>query len=132
MADDIAEYMATHAGLPLMMTGDFNAREDAESYAKFVTKTGFQDTKLTAEEKGIICNTIHLGTPMRTASRDYKNPNHIYRGPASFSSANILNTTAIDHIFATTDITSLYHSVIIDEDALSASDHAPIYSDLKF
>ena len=62
----------------------------------------------------------------------YKNPDHIYRGPSTFSSANILMGTCIDHIFATSNVTSLYHSLIIDEDALSASDHAPIYSDLKF
>ena len=62
----------------------------------------------------------------------YKNPDHIYRGPSTFSSANILMGTCIDHIFATKDVTSLYHSLIIDEDALNASDHAPIYSDLQF
>lgn len=80
----------------------------------------------------IIANTSHLGTPMRTGDRNYKDPNHTFRGSASFSSKNITTNTCIDHIFATTDITSLYYSVIIDEDALSASDHAPIYSDLKF
>ena len=69
---------------------------------------------------------------MRTSDRDYKNPNHVYRGPSTFSSANILMGTCIDHIFATNDVTSLYHSLIIDEDALNASDHAPIYSDLQF
>ena len=118
--------------LPLVMTGDFNTREETTSYNTFMNEGDYIDTKLEAQEKGIIGNSVHLGTPMRTSDRDYKNPNHIYRGPATFSSANILMGTCIDHIFATTDVTSLYHSLIIDEDALNASDHAPIYSDLQF
>ena len=130
--DIVNEWQAKYPNLPVIMTGDFNTREDTDSYNKIMQKGGYVDTKLSAQTKGIICNTIHLGTPMRVGDKVYTNPNHVFRGPASFSSLNILNETSIDHIFATTDVTSLYHSVIIDEDALGASDHCPIYSDLKF
>ena len=123
---------AKYPELPLLMTGDFNTREETTSYSTFMTEGSYIDTKWEALDTGITGNSIHLGTPMRTGDRNYKNPDHIYRGSASLSSANLLNNTCIDHIFATSDVTSLYHSLIIDEDALGASDHAPIYSDVRF
>ena len=128
----IGEWQVKYPNLPVVMTGDFNTREETGSYNKVLESNLFNDTKIDAVTKGIIGNTIHLGTPMRTGDRVYSNPDHVFRGVKTFSSLNILNETSIDHIFASKDVTSLYHSIIVDEDALNASDHCPIYSDLRF
>ena len=79
--------------------------------------TGYVDSKK-AKEHGIICSTSH----------GWIGINNTY----SFGPSNIMNNEAIDHIYVSDNAEILYYDTVVDKEALSASDHCPIYSDLKF
>ena len=116
---------------PIMSCGDYNAFDSTSPITTFISESGMYDTK-NAETKGLICKTGHLGNGMNTGDRVTSNPLHWLRGPTSFLVTNVQTEEAIDHIFANNIVKSLYHTVIVDTDALNASDHCPIISDLQF
>ena len=116
---------------PIMSCGDYNAYDSQSPITTFISESGMYDSK-NAETKGIICNTSHLGNGMRIGDRVTTNADHWLRGPISFLATNVQKEECIDHIFATTNAKSLYATTIVDEDALNASDHCPIISDLQF
>ena len=127
----ISEWQEKYPTTPIFLGGDFNAVDSESSISAFVDNTGIYDTK-NAVNKGIICNGYHIGTGMRVEDKDVTNPDHWIRGTFSFCLSNVKSTENLDHIFATSGVTSLYYSVVVDRDALNASDHCPIYCDLAW
>lgn len=96
-------------GCPVVTTGDYNSNEKSANYTNFVTKTGYQDAKFTAKKAERTCKTTHT------------------RG-ASFADTP---GNAIDHIFGSAGVEFLYYNILKDQVALDASDHCPIYADVK-
>lgn len=116
---------------PIMSCGDYNGNDSQSSITTFISESGMYDTK-NAEKVGLLCKTTHISNVMHTGERIKTNPLHWLRGPISFFPSNVKTEECIDHIFATTDVKSLYATTIVDTDALNASDHCPIISDLQF
>ena len=127
----LKEWEDEYPNVPIIATGDYNAYDDQQAAPTFLSETGYLDTK-NAENTGIVCKTTHIGNGMLVGDKDTKNPEHWLRGPVSFLPAHIEQTTCIDHIYTTTDVTALYYDTVVDSVALSASDHCPIYCDLQF
>ena len=117
MARILKGWEEKYPGVPLMSNGDFNAKDSFQAIKTYISETGYFDTK-NAKEKGLVCDTYHgwIGT------------NNTY----SYGPQNIMTTESIDHIFASSNVESLYYDTVVDKDALCASDHCPIYCDLKF
>ena len=95
--------------LPIFATGDYNA-DETEQFKSFMTKTGMLDPKYKAKTINNAGKTYHdLG--QKPSSSEY----------------------AIDHIpcmpVAGTEL--LYYNVLKCQAALDASDHCPIYIDVK-
>lgn len=95
--------------VPVFATGDFNCREDSDSFKTFMNTTGMQDSKYDSKVINRQITTYHtLNQPV----------------PDSILS--------IDHITATNDVELLYYNTLIDDFVIKASDHCPIYVDVKF
>lgn len=94
---------------PVISTGDYNARESEAPYQLFAESAALFEASRTARRVGRIGNTTHLlGKPPLADS-----------------------TRAIDHIFGTGDAVFLYYNLLVDQSILSASDHCPIYADVR-
>ena len=94
--------------VPVFCTGDYNRNESTGQYDSFVKLSGFVDTRYTAKEVNREGATYH-GT----------------LGVAPSGSG------AIDHIFVSTDAKVLFFNLLLDQTVLDASDHVPIYIDVK-
>lgn len=117
MARILDAWEEEYPDLPVITCGDFNSYDSYESSKTYVSLTGYVDSKK-AKEHGIICSTSH----------GWIGINNTY----SFGPSNIMNNEAIDHIYVSDNAEILYYDTVVDKEALSASDHCPIYSDLKF
>lgn len=104
----IKEYQTKYK-CPIIMTGDFNAKDETVPYGVIVKDGTIKEAKLTAKVKGKICRTYH----------------NLGETPPSGSSS-------IDHIFHTTDITPMYYTTLVDSVLDITSDHNPIFADFKF
>ncbi len=94
---------------PIITTGDYNATEETTMYKNFVSTTGFHEAKYTAKVINRACKTYHtLGTPVSTAKAN-----------------------SIDHIFGSSRAEFLYYDVLVNTIVTNASDHNPIYADIK-
>ncbi len=94
---------------PIITTGDYNATESTSMYLNFVNTTGFHEAKYTAKVINRACKTYHdLGTAVSTAKAN-----------------------SIDHIFGSDKVEFLYYDVLINKIVTDASDHNPIYADIK-
>ena len=102
-------------GVPIVCVGDYNALETEISYQLLQQRSSLQDAKYAAKELGFIATTYH-----DRASAD------------SYTETMANSVFSIDHILYTQDIEALYYNTVIDATALCASDHNPIYADLKF
>ena len=120
--------------IPIFMTGDWNSKDNSSSYNTLLEKAPeLYDTKH-AETLGLICSNYHLGNGLLapTKTRTVDNAPCWLRGRESFLPANVKSTVCVDHIFAAKNVRSLFADTVVDDDALSSSDHAPIYADLKW
>lgn len=106
--------------VPVFSVGDYNAKEDRDEYYVFTELSGLKSAKKEAKIRGLVCRTWHLG--------DSTNPWKL--GADSFKQENINTDKSIDHIFASPETEVLYYDTVADSDALSASDHCPIYADV--
>ena len=113
--------------IPMFCTGDYNAREVSDEYKTFVECTSFKSSKFCAENRGLVASSSHLGDGTGTAE-DYSS-GYWKLGVASYRQKCINTINTIDHIFASPDANVLYYDTVIDETALEASDHCPIYID---
>lgn len=114
--------------LPMFCTGDYNTRENGNEYHVFTEITGMKDGKFAAEKKGLVASTSHLGDGTGTAE-DYTS-GYWKLGTVSYRQGQINTAQSIDHIFASPDASVLYYDTVVDEAALNASDHCPIYIDV--
>ena len=104
----VGEEMKKHEGLPIIMTGDFNTKEQADTYSEFMAAAGVKDAKYEAE----------------ILRRDYCT--------ARPWGGEILagNAACIDHLFVNDAARVLLYNVVIGHNVAAASDHIPIYADI--
>lgn len=95
--------------------GDFNSWDSFGSYKTVLTEGNMTDAKYAAARRGLVAATSH--NTLKTNS---------------FNEEKINTAECIDHIFLSEGIASLYYDTIIDERIFVASDHCPIYADIKF
>ena len=108
MAQLVNELKAKYK-LPVITTGDYNTKESEEQYTNFVEKASLHEAKHTAKIIKRNCKTTHsLGTALATGKAD-----------------------SIDHIFGTSDVEFLFFNILADKLVIDASDHCPIYADIK-
>lgn len=98
-------------GLPVICTGDFNARESSNAFQIFLRTSGQDDAKYTCPEPVNNCFTGH----------DVGVFEPQYEGVES-----------IDHITVTKGTRVLHYETVINGEVVSLSDHFPLYADLKF
>lgn len=125
----ILAILGEYYNLPMYCTGDYNTRENGNEYHVFTNLTGFQDSKFTAEKKGLVASTSHLGDG--TGTEDDYTSGYWKLGPVSYRQNHINTVQSIDHIFASPEAEILYYDTVADEASLTASDHCPIYIDVK-
>lgn len=91
--------------------GDYNASESTEEYQTFIKESGFVDAKNSAKHINRACKTYHT----------------------LFESVNTSTYESIDHItfMEQTKPKVLYYNTLIAEYIIDASDHSPIYIDIK-
>ena len=93
---------------PVITTGDYNSFLTADAVKTYMANSGLLDACKSAKVVNRAFATAHdLGVNTPTAGK------------------------AIDHIFASSDVELLYYNVLIDEFLVHASDHYPIYADIK-
>ncbi len=114
--------------VPMFCTGDYNMREPSDEYYTFTRCSGFKSSKYAAAERGLVASSSHLGDG--TGSADDLTSGYWKLGPESYKQKEINTIYTIDHIFASPDADILYYDTVVDEAALTASDHCPIYVDV--
>ena len=108
MAQLVNELKAKY-NAPVITTGDYNTKESEEQYKNYVEKAALHEAKYTAKVVKRKTKTTHtLGTALATGEAD-----------------------SIDHIFGTSDVEFLFYNVLADKLIINASDHCPIYADIK-
>ena len=108
---DYAQYiLEEYSDMPIIMTGDFNTREQSEYYTHFLSDTGVKDAKYEAENLLRNYNTF-----------------------AGFNKKAVEgNANCIDHIFINSNLSVLNFDVVVDDGVEKVSDHVPIYADIIF
>ncbi len=113
-ATEMAEFAKEMQGkyhLDVFIGGDYNAKESTTEYKTYIDKSGFVDAKNSAQTINKACNTYHtLFKELDTSS--YESIDHITFDSSTASKVLFYNT--------------LYQEYVID-----ASDHCPIYIDIK-
>ena len=91
--------------------GDYNASESTSEYKTFLTNAGFVDAKTNTKVINRACKTYHT----------------------LFSSVDTSTYNSIDHITFMEQTSSkvLYYNTLINDYVIDASDHCPIYIDIK-
>ncbi len=108
---DFVKTMRSKYGLDVFVCGDYNAKEGSTEYSEYIKNSGFVDAKTDAKTVKIACNTYHkLFSELNKSS--YESIDHITFAKESAEKVLFYNT--------------LYHDYIID-----ASDHCPIFIDIK-
>lgn len=97
-----------YKGIPLIMTGDFNTREQSKFYKKIMRKIGVKDAKYKAE----------------ILVRNYSTWSRFGNMPKEG------NEYCLDHIFVNKSIKVRKFDVIIDHSVEQISDHIPIFADM--
>lgn len=100
--------------LPIIAMGDYNARDGAIDYLQLLKKSGMKDAKYTAAARGLVGLTHHS------------------RKQSSYNDEKVNLTASIDHILHTENIQPLYYDTVLNSEIITASDHCPIYADIKF
>lgn len=111
-AKDMVSFIETVKSIyncPIVTTGDYNNRMGQEPYDYYVSKTGFMDAGLNAKVINRSIKTTHGGLYKHSVTEGY----------------------AIDHVFASEEFEILYYNALCDKALAGASDHYPVYADLK-
>lgn len=103
-ADELAKYK----DLPVIMTGDFNTKEQSSMYTSFMSAAGVKDAKYEAD----------------VLVRNYCTYSGWQKAPIKG------NASCIDHIFVNGNTDVKLFNVVIDHDVANTSDHIPIYADI--
>ena len=105
LVDDV---MTKYEGVPLIMTGDFNTKEQSSMYTTFMNTAGVKDAKYEAD----------------VLVREYCTYSGWQKAPIKG------NASCIDHIFVNANADVKLFNVVIDHDVQNTSDHIPIYADI--
>lgn len=103
-----AEEMQKYADLPVIMTGDFNTREQSDMYQQFLQGLNVQDAKYAAD----------------VLVREHATYAEWQQAPAPG------NVDCIDHIFVNGKTDVKLFNVVIGHDVQTITDHFPIYADI--
>ena len=117
-ATEMAEFvlaMKAKYNCPIITTGDYNNRYEE----KF-------------EPKEIPLKTYIDLSGMKDSREYAKVANHSYKTTHTlFTECHRWDGAAIDHIFVSSDVEVLFYNILIDDYQRYASDHNPIYADIK-
>jgi endonuclease/exonuclease/phosphatase family metal-dependent hydrolase len=107
----LAKQLSEKHNADVFACGDYNASENTTEYRTFLSEAGFVDAKTDAKVKNRACKTYH--TLFQNVSTD------VYE--------------SIDHITFSAKIAEkvLYYNTLINDYVIDASDHCPIYIDIK-
>lgn len=106
----LANHLKEQYSVPVITTGDYNSNEESEPYLNYVKITGFRDAKYNCAVLHRECKTSHsLGTLPQMGS----------------------GLLSIDHIFGSEGVEFRLFNVLVDDFVCNASDHNPIYADIK-
>ncbi len=119
LAERLLELQRRYGDAPVLGGGDFNCTVASDALRLLKTR-GFSSAQEVADEASPVCS--HHGDPKRDdAGR--------YRG-APRPSDNV-KARSIDHLLVSAaSVRVLRETVILDQDALDASDHSPIFMDV--
>lgn len=107
----LAKQLSEEYNADVFACGDYNASESTTEYKTFLSEAGFVDAKTAALVKNRTCKTYH--TLFQSVSTDtYESIDHI-----TFSAATASKV--------------LYYNTLINDYVIDASDHCPIYIDIK-
>ena len=108
---DFCKKMYDKYGVDIFACGDYNSSESTEEYQKFIKESGFVDAKNSAKVINRACKTYHT----------------------LFQSVSVGTYESIDHItfMEQTAHKVLYYNTLIADYIIDASDHTPIYIDIK-
>ena len=110
MGDFIVEMKAKY-NCPAITTGDYNTQDYQEQFQTYLDHSQLSDAGLTA-------NVIN---------RNYKSTHDLFEEQVPAPEIR-----AIDHVFYSSDIEALYYNMLIDKTVIDASDHFPVYADIRF
>ncbi len=113
-AEEMAELalsMGKKYNADVFVCGDYNASESTSEYKSFIDKSGFVDAKTSAKEIKLACKTYHT----------------------LFQSVSTGTYESIDHITFSkeTQPKVLFYNTLTQDYVIDASDHCPIYIDVK-
>ncbi len=110
-----SEEFAKYEGLPIIMTGDFNTRENQTQYTDILNALGMTDARY---DEGV------------ELVRDVCTYTNLPNGEAVGGTIYAANNNNIDHIFINNRVDAKLFNVIADHGVEYISDHLPIYADL--
>ena len=102
-----AAEMEKYAGLPFIMTGDYNTRETSEMYTTIMTTLGVKDAKYEADVM------VRNQSTYIAWQEEETEPN-----------------CCIDHIFVNDKTDTKLFNIVVDFDMRNTTDHFPIYADI--
>lgn len=107
----LAKQLSDQYKAEVFACGDYNASENTTEYQTFLSEAGFVDAKTAALVKNRVCKTYHT----------------------LFQDVNTDVYESIDHITFAAETASkvLYYNTLINDYVIDASDHCPIYIDIK-
>jgi len=111
MAQLAKDLSAQYGGVSVFACGDYNAAESTAEYKRFLSDSGFVDAKTNAQNINRACKTYHT----------------------LFQNANTSTYESIDHITFDEKISDkvIFYNTLIQDYVIDASDHCPIYIDIK-
>ena len=110
MGDFVVEMKAKY-NCPAITVGDYNTQSHQEQFQTYLDHSKLSDAGLTA----------------KVINRNYKSTHALFE--EQVPAPDIL---AIDHVFYSSDIEALYYNMLIDKTVIDASDHFPVYADIRF
>ena len=107
----LATQLRNKYNVDVFACGDYNSSESTTEYKTFLSEAGFVDAKTDAKVKNRVCKTYHT----------------------LFKDVSTSTYESIDHItFAVESAPKvLYYNTLINDYVIDASDHCPIYIDIK-
>ncbi len=108
---DLALSMNKKYNADVFVCGDYNASESTAEYKSFIEKSGFVDAKTSAKVIKLACKTYHT----------------LFQGVSTGT------FESIDHITFSLETKPkvLFYNTLIQDYVIDASDHCPIYIDVK-
>lgn len=119
LAERLLGLQRQHGGAPVLGGGDFNCQVASDALRLLQAK-GLASAQEVADEASPICS--HHGDPKRDATGRYR---------GAPRPADNVKARSIDHLLVSAaSVRVLREMVILDQDALDASDHSPILMDV--